>query len=781
MKYRNAFLQLLSVLTLCLVGWAINKAIQQPTIGVFWGPSSGEIYEVEGSHPAAKFFQVGDRIIQGDGLAPAQLYQLSGKNPGDVVQLEINRDGKDQTFMVPVTKSDFQLVVERLIPITIALFFWIVGILVLAFSRSGVSPLLYFLACQSAAVSLSSGTVSSFSPEWTKVLLHIGLIWTGAFTMNLHLVFPARIFNRITRFVAFIGIGVAAVLSLIFVVGFFIDERFISGNQIWWITLFFLGTALVASIILLIRAHQKALNAKEHHQAGIIILSGIIGILPTVIFTIIPTLIEGSPIIPPHYGFLSLVAIPFGYGYAILRYRLIGVDKTINRGTAYAFVMLFLGGVYAVFYSLTAKYLPPFISYSHVWIFGFAILYAILINRLFRISFNFVNHILYGGWYDYRSVVGNVSLSLETVPSKDYEIGSVLCQTIGMSMRLDTVRLVLRDGSTFSFEDDNSFQSNHLETVRLNKLFNSISDSKPTNIFLPFNDRFDGLELGNLALRDVKPEYLIPLRGKSKNLIGVFIIGKKKDGEGLYETDLDILRVVVLQAQVTLENALLLSQAQKHSEKISKLNRKVIRGREEERKSVARDLHDSVIQSLVGMNYRLSQMRVNLCAIEDTSIVAVQDQTRSLIVELRNICYNLRPPSLDALGFYAAIRAKAAEIEEAAQIKIRVNIDANENQEISEEVMHCVYRFVQESLINVQKHAEADHVEVWIQVTSEKVTVSITDNGVGFVVPESLEEFRETKHYGLLGLQELIEAVSGEVQVVSAPGSGCELLAEVPL
>jgi two-component system sensor histidine kinase DegS len=110
-----------------------------------------------------------------------------------------------------------------------------------------------------------------------------------------------------------------------------------------------------------------------------------------------------------------------------------------------------------------------------------------------------------------------------------------------------------------------------------------------------------------------------------------------------------------------------------------------------------------------------------------------------------------------------------------------VMIEGNEDQEISEEVKLCIYRLVQESLINVQKHSDADHVEVWVQITSEKIMVSITDNGVGFEVPERFGELTQEKHFGLVGLKEMVEAVSGEFQVNSKPGSGCVLSVEVPL
>lgn len=132
MKYRHAFLQLVSLLTLCLVGWAVYQAVQQPTIGAFWGYTSGVIYEVDNAHPSADLVQVGDRIIQGNDLAPAQFYKLSGLGPGDTVVVEIERNNQHESYSLSVTTPALRTVFERLIPILIGLTFWIVGNLVLA-------------------------------------------------------------------------------------------------------------------------------------------------------------------------------------------------------------------------------------------------------------------------------------------------------------------------------------------------------------------------------------------------------------------------------------------------------------------------------------------------------------------------------------------------------------------------------------------------------------------------------------------------------------------------
>ena len=340
----------------------------------------------------------------------------------------------------------------------------------------------------------------------------------------------------------------------------------------------------------------------------------------------------------------------------------------------------------------------------------------------------------------------------------------------------------MSDGMSFTYENGQPIRTEILPA----DLYNSFIDLAATfadgkDSFLPWNTEFTATFPLAKFRNGPLPKHLVPLKGKEGQLLGVLFLGEKRDGDTLSDPDFDILKVVIHQAQVTLENVKLLEEAQKHSEKIGRLHRQVLRGREEERKRLARDLHDLIIQALVGVNYQIAEIRVGLNDKQEEDIVKTQSQIKELIGELRQICADLRPPTLDVLDFSEAIQTKVAEIEENASFRARVFIEGNEDQDICEDVRLCIYRFVQESLINVNKHAQADHVEVWVQVTSEQVTVMVTDNGTGFEVPNRLEYLVSDRHYGLIGLQEMVEAVNGNLQINSKPGHGCVLAANIPL
>ncbi len=772
----------MSLLTLILIGYTTIIAAQRPSLGIYWTYSSGIVYELDTTHPSTDEFQIGDRILSGDGLTPAKLYQLSSKQPGDVVDLVVERNGVQRIVHTKIVESSFAAVFSRLLPLAVALIFWISGSVVLAFSHSGNQAILFFLVCQSAALALGAGAVSSYGPNWMKSLFQSGILWLSLFAVHLHLAFPTSMIKQSTRLV-WLGLGVStASLSLIFILQNDLGIDWLPMSTLWWASFFEVGINTVMVLYALIRSYRKSRLASERHQIGIIFLSGLIGILPFVIFTVIPQLIVGHPLLPFNISFASLSVLPVGYGYSFFRYHLGGIEKTINRGTSYVLIFLAMAGIYSLWYSLSVRFISPTITQSPLWVLSSTVALAGITCKLYQIFTKFVNVLLYGGWYDYHSVVGNVSVSLNTANLDGDVVGAAFCQVIGRSMRLECAYLVLPGGMAFTYLDNWPVQPKQLNPIQADEFFSQVSErGGSSDMFIPWKT----VALDELSCecnrKEERAQYVIPLKGKGKHLLGILVLGRKCDGEGLDENDMEILRDVIHQAQVTLENVRLLGEVRAYSEKISRLHRQVLRAREEERKRVARDLHDLIIQSLVGINYRIAEMRVDLRNLQDEDFVLSQSELRHVIVDLRQICADLRPSSLDVSGITAAIQSKVADIEENAPFQIRVLIEGNEEQDIAEDSKICVYRLVQESLTNIQKHAQADYVELWVQITSENVTVTITDNGVGFDVPEHLDFLTHGKHFGLVGLKELVESVNGTLEIVSRPGEGCVLTAQVPV
>ncbi len=205
---------------------------------------------------------------------------------------------------------------------------------------------------------------------------------------------------------------------------------------------------------------------------------------------------------------------------------------------------------------------------------------------------------------------------------------------------------------------------------------------------------------------------------------------------------------------------------------IGQAYRQLVRGREEERGRIARELHDLAIQSLVGLKFHLAEK------VPDAQS-SLQAEIDGVIDTLRELCAGLRPPALDRLGLVAALRSHVDGFGERTGMPISLSVNGHERR-LSPEAELALFRVAQEALANVWKHAQAPKTEVTLQFSEKAIGLTIVDRGRGFVVPERLETLAEADHFGLVSMRERLELVDGTLRVTSEPGQGTSVTAWVP-
>jgi signal transduction histidine kinase len=212
------------------------------------------------------------------------------------------------------------------------------------------------------------------------------------------------------------------------------------------------------------------------------------------------------------------------------------------------------------------------------------------------------------------------------------------------------------------------------------------------------------------------------------------------------------------------------------------LRQDTVRAREQERMQVAHELHDQIIQALVGLHYQLSEMRTcwGLNRDLDLQLAQLQRYNCRTIEDLRRICADLRPPALDRMGLAAAVRAYVCKIERQSSFRIALHIAEETDSWLPEDVALCIFRILQETLSNVQKHAAARQVEVCFLLRQNEVCLTVRDDGKGFHVPPYLDGLLDDQHFGLIGLRERINMVGGELTLTSEPGQGTLVVVCIP-
>ncbi len=233
-----------------------------------------------------------------------------------------------------------------------------------------------------------------------------------------------------------------------------------------------------------------------------------------------------------------------------------------------------------------------------------------------------------------------------------------------------------------------------------------------------------------------------------------------------------------LEGLVRTFNAMLDGLAE-YRERLRKLAAQALTAAEEERKRIARELHDETAQMLAALLIRLRVLqRTEDPARRVALLEEVREEVSQALDGVRRFARGLRPPALDELGLVPALEAYARGLAEAVGIGLDLDGQPLEGV-LRPEAELALYRIVQEALTNVARHAQASRVKVRVAREDGRVVASVEDDGMGFAVGETMSE--TGKGLGLFGMQERASYVGGRVAVESEPGRGTRVVAEIPV
>ncbi|MEI8656217.1 cache domain-containing protein [Vibrio sp. Hal054] len=214
------------------------------------------------------------------------------------------------------------------------------------------------------------------------------------------------------------------------------------------------------------------------------------------------------------------------------------------------------------------------------------------------------------------------------------------------------------------------------------------------------------------------------------------------------------------------------------NEQLSVLNQQIIDSQENERQRVSRELHDGVNQLLVAAKYRLDNVGKELNQEKQVRELDASKQVmEQAIVELRRISRDLRPPQLDDLGLVAGIETYINDMRQRTELELVFEHDI-EGLEMLQEVETTLYRVIQEAVHNVEKHAQAQGVDIIMQREGQLLILTVSDDGIG-ITPTIAKPGKRNKpnleHMGLQNMKDRIHAIGGTFAVSSIQGEGTEI------
>jgi signal transduction histidine kinase len=440
------------------------------------------------------------------------------------------------------------------------------------------------------------------------------------------------------------------------------------------------------------------------------------------------------------------VPIPLAIGVAIFLHRLWDIDLIINRTLVYGALTLSVIGLYVLvvvglgtLIQVQGNVLLSLLATGVI-----AVLFQPLRLRLQR----GVNRLMYGERDDPYAVLTHLGSRLEAtlVPEK---ILPTIVETVGLALKLPYVAIAL------------------------------LPEQQPfTGTAAGTTEAVDG---AGAEVPDTVASYGMPTTDPMRvplvyqaETVGYLLLAARS-GDTFGKVDSRLLTDLARQAGVAVYAVRLTTHLQRLSANLQQAREHLVTTREEERRRLRRDLHDGLGPTLASLTFKVDAARNLLTqdsARADTLLDSVSQQAQEAITDIRRLVYNLRPPALDELGLFSALREQAAHYQHQG---LEVEFDVPSTlPPLPAAVEVAAYRIAQEALMNVAHHAEAHHCLLHLSIDAEALHLDITDDGKGFPVGHRIG-------VGLHSMHERANELRGGCTITQGSTGGTKIQVRLPL
>ena len=226
-------------------------------------------------------------------------------------------------------------------------------------------------------------------------------------------------------------------------------------------------------------------------------------------------------------------------------------------------------------------------------------------------------------------------------------------------------------------------------------------------------------------------------------------------------------------------------QINEGQQRVAGLLKKIISTQEDERKRIARELHDDTLQELSAALMRVDMCKLHPEQITTEKVTKIRDILGKTFDGIIGIIQNLRPTLLDDLGLSAAIQSLLDMYLGENGINYFMNAESVKERRFRPEMEITLFRIIQEAIVNIARHAKAENVFVLLKVVGDSLHIDIEDDGEGFnldsLFEQSNRDIKDRRGLGLLGMKERVFLMGGKMEVFSMPGLGTRVDIRIPL
>jgi signal transduction histidine kinase len=282
--------------------------------------------------------------------------------------------------------------------------------------------------------------------------------------------------------------------------------------------------------------------------------------------------------------------------------------------------------------------------------------------------------------------------------------------------------------------------------------------------------------LTRIAVRKegLRSQIIIPLKSKGE-VQGVLAVATRGSRQFLPE-ELELTTAIGNQIGVAIENARLYDNMRFYT-------RQITRAQEDERKRIARELHDDTIQAMVALSRRLDALSTFSEQLPDPAMrhfEQLRELTTNALRNVRRFVKDMRPPALDYLGLVPALEGLTSDLTEKEGIEVEFIVEGERRRLTPEEEL-VLFRIAQEAINNVKRHSQASQVVITVEFNEDRARITIDDNGRGFELPDRTGDLAATGKLGLIGIHERARLLGGTLLIQSKPGEGTTVTVDVPV
>jgi two-component system sensor histidine kinase ComP len=731
--------------------------LQCPLIGINVVEKNGEtfvkeIYEF--GWAKNHNIQVHDRVLKVDGKPPLSHFTVRQYNAIEQAKtVTIQRGNQIQTFTISYESNLIsQFMYYLILPISFFIFVISLSVFLLRLQARDkpATVLIYFLLLAGLCY-ISASLSAKYETIGRQIFIGTFLFLPVVFLHFLYDYFEKEKKVWFTKKIVFLLYGFSFMMFVVSLMS--LSFRSIIEKKLILSTFFINMTMILA---LLGKGFVRLKKDEQQHTVKGLFFAIGLSVAPFIFFYSLPILLIGQWVLPAELTVTSLFVLPSVFLYLICTDRLFRLQFSINRFVYYAFLSLLPAFLVTLLYAKFVNEARRLVELALLCL----LIYVINILALYL-----------KGCFD-RTLRARLYVQKDFYQESIYRIGETLKKQRNMQ---EVIQLLEKEVREVLNIENLTFIQSLVENIQTP--FHC--DEKE---WMKLTKKMDGqpLSIGKI----IENQSLFAVLIGWFRQIPLILVGKKKHPIPFRAEQKDWLSTIVYYASITIENMLKVEDFIKELDSLKErsnsvwLTRLIFQWSEKERRKLAIDLHDTILQDLIVLKRKVESLRLQNMRMEEMKkqLNDIGEEIVDMIDLTREICHELRPPFLSQIGLKEAIGQLIQRFQLRANIKIEWNVHLSAKLEEEREL--AIYRIIQELLNNALKHSRASHIQLTLEAQNEEIQLHYVDNGIGM----DMEKLNHCDgKLGLFGIKERVQGLGGTCKMTSQLGEGLHIVVTIPL